>query len=245
VTKIWTPSQIKEAIQLQYIIFEELSSYKEKVELEEWEFPDFRDRCPLCEGSDCPKRIGYYDRGVTEESGEQYRIKIARYLCHRKGAQNSLHRTFSLLPYQLIPYFSHTIDLSVDIVNFWLEGNSILEVQDYAGILGVEEPLDISSSTLYRLKEIMEEAFDKAVIQGDYEGYLEGGLEGFLKVCKEFDYQLEDRELVGPLAISLDYYYRSGGYFLFGAPSQQRIKITSGERQRKNFFSDTQPRYPP
>jgi len=111
------------------------------------------------------------------------------------------------------------------------------EVQGYVGELGQEEFLDMGISTLYRLKEIVEEAFDKAVIQGDYEAEVEGALEGFIEGGKDFHYQLEGEELVGPLAISLDYYYRSGGYFLFGTPSPQRIKMTPWERQRKNFFS--------
>lgn len=234
-----------ETIQLQYFIAEDLSSYKEKVELGQWDFPDFRECCPLCEGSNCPKRIGYYDRGVVDESGEHYRINIARYLCREKGAIKALDRSFSLLPYQLIPYFSHTIETTIETISFWLEGNSLLDVQNYASSLGSEEYLEIGASTLYRLKEVVEEAFDRAVIQGDYKAEEEGGLEGFIECCRDFHYQLEAEQLVGPLAICVDYYHRTAGRFLFGSPSQQSIKTNHWEGPKKKFPPDTHPAYPP
>jgi len=239
------PLSKRETIQLQYIIAEDLSSYKEKLELGQWDFPAFKEYCPLCEGNNCPKRIGFYDRGVVDESGQHYRIKVVRYLCRRQGPIEPLQCTFSLLPYQLIPYFSHTIEITVETISFWLEGNSLLDVQDYASSLGLEVHLEIGTSTLYRLKEVVEEAFDKAVIQGDYKAELEGGLEGFIECCKDFHYPLEARQLVGPLAISVDYYHRTAGRFLFGSPSQQRTKTNHWEGQKKNFPPDTQPKYPP
>lgn len=237
------PSQNKESIQLLYIIFEDLSSYKEKVELRLWEFPRFKDCCPLCEGSNCPKRIGYYDRGVIDVSGNDYRIDNARYLCNRKGPKNPIQRTFSLLPHQLIPYLPYTVELTFKIISFWLEGHSIYEVLEYASSLGVEESLQLSASTLYVLKGVVGKAFDKVVMQGEYDIEAQEALEGFIDACKGFHSQLKGTDLVGPLAISIDYYCRSGGCFLFGTPSQGRIKITLSKR--KNFFSDTQPRYPP
>lgn len=239
------PLSKRETIQLQYFIAEDLSSYKEKVELGQWDFPDFKEYCPICEGSNCPKRIGYYDRGVVDESGQRYRINIARYLCRRKGPIEALQSSFSLLPYQLIPYLSHTIEITIEAVSFWLEGNSIKDVQDYASSLGLEVDLEIGTSTLYRLKEVVEEAFEKAVIQGDYKAEIEGGLEGFIECCKDFHYQLERREIAGPLAISVDYYHRTAGRFLFGSPSQQRTKTNQWEGQEKKFPPDTQPKYPP
>jgi hypothetical protein len=188
--------------------------------------------------------MGYYDRGVTDESGEHYRIDIARYLCRRKGSIKALHCTFSLLPYPLIPYFSHTIEITIEALSFWLEGNSLSDVLNYVCRLGQKEPLDMGVSTLYRLKGAVQEGFEKAMTQGDYKAEVEEGLEDFIERCKDFHCLMEDREFVGPSAISLDYYRRSEGHFLFGRPSQKRIKRDYWQ-QRKNFFSDTQPRYPP
>jgi hypothetical protein len=237
------PSQNKTPIQLLYIIFEDLSNYKEKVELGLWEFPSFKDCCPLCEGSNCPKRIGYYDRGVMDVSGNDFRIDNARYLCNRKGPKNPIHRTFSLLPHQLIPYLPYTVELTFKVISFWLEGHSIYDVLEYASSLGVDEPLELSTSTLYVLKAVVEKAFDKVVMQGEYEIEAEEALEGFIDVCKGFHRRLNGRDSVGPLAISIDYYCRSGGCFLFGTPSQGMVKISLS--RRIIFFSDTQPRYPP
>jgi hypothetical protein len=95
------------------------------------------------------------------------------------------------------------------------------------------------------LKGVVEKAFDKVVMQGEYDIEAEEALEGFIDACKGFHSQLEGRDLVGPLAIFIDYYCRSGGCFLFGTSSQERLKVAFLRRKRKNFFSDTQPRYPP
>lgn len=124
-----------------------------------------------------------------------------------------------------------------------MAGHSIYEVLDYASSLGVEEPLELSISTLYLLKGVVEDAFDKVVMQGDYEIEAEDALEGFIDICQGFHYKLKGRDLFGPLAISIDYYCRRVCHFLFGTPSQDRIKIIQSKRRR--FFSDTQPRYPP
>ncbi|MBW1854056.1 MAG: hypothetical protein JRJ00_05150 [Deltaproteobacteria bacterium] len=113
----------------------------------------------------------------------------------------------------------------------------------YASSLGVEESLELSASTLYVLKGVVEKAFDKVVMQGEYDIEAQEALEGFIDACKGFHSQLKGRDFVGPLAISIDYYCRSGGCFLFGTPSQGRVKITLSKRI--NFFLDTQPRYPP
>jgi hypothetical protein len=130
----------------------------------------------------------------------------------------------------------------VEAVSFWLEGNTILAVLDYVSTLGMKTPVMIEVSSLYRLKEVVKEAFDKATIQGDYQDEVEGGFEGFIQSCKAFNYHLEGRELSGPLAISVDFYHRSTGHFLFGTPSQLRIKMPP---MMKNYFSDTQSGYPP
>jgi len=186
--------------------------------------------------------MGYYDRSVKDESGYDYRIDNARYLCNRKGSKNPIHRTFSLLPHQLIPYLPYTVELTFKVIRFWLEGHSIYDVLEYASKLGVEDSLELSASTLNVLKGVLEKAFDNVVMQGEYDIEAEEALKGFIDACKGFHSQLKGKDLVGPLAISIDYYCRSGGLFLFGTPSQGEIKITL---KRIFFFLDTQPRYPP
>jgi hypothetical protein len=180
--------------------------------------------------------MGYYDRGVTDESGEDYRIDIARYLCRKKGPIQAHHCTFSLLPHPLIPYFSHTIELTLEAISFWVEGHSISEVQDFLCGFGQKEPLEMGISTLYRLREVVEDAFERTEEDGSFED--------FIGCCKDFHCLMEGNEFFGPSALSLDYYLRNEGRFLFGRPSQQRIQDNFW-RQRKYFSSDTQPRYPP
>ncbi len=187
--------------------------------------------------------MGYYDRGVIDASGYDDRLDIVRYLCNRKGPKNPIHHTFSLLPHQLIPYLPYTVELTFKVICFWLEGHSIYNVLEYASKLGVEDSLELSTSTLAVLKGVLEKAFDKVVMQGEYDIEAQEALEGFIDACKGFHSQLKGRDVVGPLAISIDYYCRSGGCFLFGTPSQGRVKITLSKRIF--FFSDTQPRYPP
>lgn len=61
--------------------------------------------CPICGKSECYRQITPYFRYAIElfpEFGKD-RIPIARFLCRNK------HRTFSLLPIQLIPYFQYTL----------------------------------------------------------------------------------------------------------------------------------------
>ena len=63
------------------------------------------DRCPICRNLQCYRKITPYRRYVIElfPEFEKEWISIARFICrkHRK--------TFSLLPFQLIPYFQYTV----------------------------------------------------------------------------------------------------------------------------------------
>ncbi|RKY24132.1 MAG: hypothetical protein DRP79_08210 [Planctomycetota bacterium] len=63
------------------------------------------DQCPLCGRSGCYKQISeYYRNAITLFPHKKDVVPVARFLCHKSG------RTFSLLPYQLIPYHQYTID---------------------------------------------------------------------------------------------------------------------------------------
>ncbi len=61
--------------------------------------------CPICNGTDCYRAITPYWRYAIELFPEfkKKQIPIARFLCRR------YHKTFSLLPIQLIPYFQYTV----------------------------------------------------------------------------------------------------------------------------------------
>lgn len=115
-------AKIKEAdfIQVQLALLITISAYAEKVKAGNYTFPDFRDCCPICHAEGCAVRIGYYHRNVFDLSNNNshendiIRIPVARYICRRKGKTG--HRTFSLLPDTLIPYYSITIDALIFII---------------------------------------------------------------------------------------------------------------------------------
>jgi len=82
-----------------------LSNYARSVKEKEWEFPSFRDCCPICFGKNCAKRNGFYTRVAIEKDGKEKDIPVARWECGRKGeVDDSADRTFSLLPHPLVPY---------------------------------------------------------------------------------------------------------------------------------------------
>ncbi|MEW6082212.1 MAG: DUF6431 domain-containing protein [Bacillota bacterium] len=63
--------------------------------------------CPCCGAGVRLERHGYYFRNVLTKAGE-YRVAIARYLCR------SCHRTVSLVPCFLLPYFQRTKEVILE-----------------------------------------------------------------------------------------------------------------------------------
>ena len=57
---------------------------------------------------------------------------------------------------------------------------------EYASKLGVEDSLELSASTLNVLKGVLEKAFDKVVMQGEYGIEAEEALEEFIDACNGF-----------------------------------------------------------
>jgi len=93
-------------IQINTFIKETLSEYYNKVNRATLEISflielniNFMLHCPICRAGGCPQFIGYYYRHVIDEEGNYYKdFPIGRYKCRSRG------KTFSLLPYQLVPY---------------------------------------------------------------------------------------------------------------------------------------------
>jgi hypothetical protein len=94
-------------IQVLYLnTFQSLWEYKESFLAGQIDFSShIGSACPLCGRLHCYRKIPPYWRYVIElfPTLRKERIPVARFLC-RKG-----QRTFSLLPFQLIPYFQYTI----------------------------------------------------------------------------------------------------------------------------------------
>lgn len=199
---------------------------------------DFTHRCPLCGARDCAQFIGYYYRGVIDEKGTYYKgYPIARYLCNRKGtALTARHRTFSLLPYQLVPYSKYSIPFILNALRkVYGEDSSVKELLDYLAGFGTQEYIDLSASTFYAFRAFILTAIDKMLAMGFYQevtAQLQTPSEGqrlriFLFFAEDFRCSKTDPEIRGPCALGYDYYMQDGGYmrnahFLFGTPSQFR-----------------------
>jgi hypothetical protein len=199
---------------------------------------DFTHRCPLCGGRDCAQFIGYYYREVIDERGTYYKsFPIARYVCNRKGtALTAKHRTFSLLPYQLVPYSKYSLPFILNALRkVYGEDRSVKELLDYLAGFGKQEYLDLSASTFYAFRAFILTAIDKILAMGFYPAItaqLQTPAQGqrirvFLFFADDFCCSKTDPEIRGPCALGYDYYLEDGGYmrnahFLFGTPSQFR-----------------------
>ena len=75
--------------------------------------------CPVCGGECGFREIDPYYREVRElwprRSGL---VPVARFQCRGKGVK---FPTFSLLPYQLVPYFKYTVESMVQVLLMWRE----------------------------------------------------------------------------------------------------------------------------
>lgn len=234
---------------IQIILYTEntLSEYYAKVKgkkqniVEILDLPyDFSDRCPVCGGRDCAKFLDYYLRGVVDENGTYYKsFPVARFLCNRKGSEQvTRHKTFSLLPYQLIPYTKYSLPFIIKVLKLrYIEDRSIYKLQEY--LAAVEEAnniyLDLSVSRIYWFKQLALECIDKILAAGYYK---EAGRElqqpsqqerikRFIEFTERFHCWKIKPYIRGPCALSYDYYMEGGGYFrnihfLFGTASQFR-----------------------
>lgn len=233
-------------MQIPIYITETLSEYYEKVKGRNYdifsilELPlDVYNNCPICGGADCAQFIEYYTRGVVDGNGRFYEdFPIARFLCSRKGTDIRIgHKTFSLLPFQLIPYRKYSIPFIVKTLESrYIEGGSIYEVLDDLAALGEENNLPTSGSQLSGFDKLLEEAIDKILASGYYPEFeeevfcnsnLKGQIKSFIEFSEEFECVKVDCSRKGPCALGYDFYLCGGGYYknarlLFGTPSQFR-----------------------
>jgi hypothetical protein len=233
-------------IQILIFIRERLAEYYQKVKGRSYDLVeildlglDLRNRCPLCGGVDCAIFIGYYPRAVIDENGTYFKeFPIARYLCQGKGTRGAEDdRTFSLLPYQLVPYTRYSIAFIIKSLRArYEEGLSISKLQDYLAGFGKDEILSISADQLLYFKQIVIEAVHKITATGHYQE-LEGEI--FLKstdrqivvalieFASRFECCKTDPGIRGPCGLGYDFYLNEGGFlhnapFLFGTPYQFR-----------------------
>lgn len=234
-------------IQVILFIEETLSDYYKKVKSKTCDLVSllnicfcFSHCCPLCKGKDCAIFIGYYEREVVDEKGTSYKyFPIARYKCRRKERKGKdTHITFSLLPYQLVPYSKYSIPFIITALEARHEkGLSIYKLQEYLDTV-CSDIISISAEHLIRFKHLINEALEKIMISSYYQYFKDnvlykdteqGYLKAFLKFSKTFESFKLKPSIRGPCALGYDFYITFGGYlnnayFLFGTPSQFRSK---------------------
>jgi hypothetical protein len=192
----------------------------------------------LCGASDCAQFIGYYFRGVIDEKGTYYKaFPIARYLCNRKGkAMNIKHRTFSLLPYQLVPYTKYSLPFILNSLRkVYGEDISVKGLLDYLAGFGLDEYIELSVGTFYAFRAFILTAIDKMMAMGFHKEIVaqlqtpseRQRIRIFLFFAEDFSCCKTGSEIRGPCALGYDYYIQDGGYmrnahFLFGTPAQFR-----------------------
>jgi hypothetical protein len=236
-------------IQIPIYIKETLSKYYQKVKGKSYDIADILDLeidihncCPICGGVGCVRFIGYYYRKMIDEKGTYYKkVPIARYICRGKGGQKIVgHKTFSLLPYQLVPYIRYSIPFIINSLETrYREDLSLSKLQDYLAQFGKDDILPISADQLLFIKNIAMEAVQKIMATGYYKEFEAQGfcsssdkelLIAFIGFAQNFECGKIDPSIRGPCGLHYDFYLNGGGFyhnahFLFGTASQFRKNI--------------------
>lgn len=205
-----------------------------------WAFPDFTACCPLCGGSHCAVRIGFYQRKQVIIGYELYEdFPIARWLCRRKGTRKPKHKTFSLLPYPLIPYHRYGLNVIVDTVSFHHHhGSSLVQTKDFISGQGVNNDIPLEDNQIHDLMNIFSQALLKLTTIAELKQQISQSrywnssdpIGTLLKFIKSYTSPLlTTRKLkasrVEQLALDFFYHFQTGDYFdrhfLFGTASQK------------------------
>lgn len=152
-----------------------------------------------------------------------------------KGSNRQVsHRTFSLLPYQLVPYTKYSIPFIIDTVKKrHIEGLSLYKLQDYLSSLGEGDILPINISRVFGFQALIMEAVEKIIASGYYQEFDKDNntqkefLKSFILFAEGFECVRNTPPIRGPCGLSYDFYLTGGSYFrnapfLFGTPSQSR-----------------------
>jgi hypothetical protein len=222
----------------------------------------FKQSCPICGAPDCARFIGCYQRGVIDEEGQYYEdFPVPRFLCQGKGTVKIVnHRTFSLLHYQLVPYWRYSIPFIIRVLNArHIEditlANLLNYIYDFTSRDQDEDDdeyyVELSFSRFFLFCQLIKNAIAKIMaIERANEYYTEliaqlqtpdqnQQIKAFLLFALQFScYKLPyPYPIRGPCALSYDFYLNGGSYFrnsyfLFGTPSQFRKLKATGNRQK-------------
>ncbi|ETR69705.1 MAG: hypothetical protein OMM_03757 [Candidatus Magnetoglobus multicellularis str. Araruama] len=198
-------------------------------------------KCLICGAYHCYKFLGFYFRPVFDEHGTFFKdFPIARFECLRKGSNLTVpHKTFSLLPYQLIPYCKYSIPFIFKILEMkYINNKSTMKIQEllskYEDANGY---IDLAQSTLFKFKNLIEATINKLLAFEYYPELIKNMLclktdneriTYFIKFALSFTCFKLSFKIRGPCTLGYDFFSIGGGHiknshFLFGTPSQFRF----------------------
>lgn len=215
-----------------------MATYMKSVEEKTWDFPDFQQSCPICGAKDCCVRIGFYYRKQVIIDYETFEnVPIARYLCRKKGTQKTEHRTFSLLPHQLIPYRKNGLNLAFETVAYQQKNNArYCQIKSFIGSKGKDDYLSIENKQIDDFQNIFAQAFKKIMKIDDLKQQIKNAdwyksnnhVANMIKFIENYNSPfLKGNKLSQVEILSLDFFsnIQTGRYFdrhfLFGANSQK------------------------
>jgi hypothetical protein len=222
--------QGSQAIQLPYFNkFETIWEYRESFLSDQIDFRSFIGaRCPICGAEDCYRAMRPYWRYAIElyPGFKKERIPIARFICRQR------RKTFSLLPFQLIPYFQYTVGA---VMGTLLLGMGCWQMGQ-RGFYGALEAVDPDSLVtpwlitcwlvvvvrgLRRGHAVLRQFYN---LDGIRTSNRTGAWEEVARYFRAFGLKPEERR--HPLLLDLVCRYsRRTSQFVFGTPSQYRRSV--------------------
>ena len=162
-------------------------------------------------------------------------------MCQRKGHEKSTHKTFSLLPFQLIPYHRHGLNVIVDTVNFHHHnGSSLVQTKDFISSNGVDADIPLENNHIYDFMNIFSQALLKLTSIAELKDQISQAsywdssdpINTVLQFISNYESRfLSTRQLhasnAEKLALDFLYHFQTADYrqrhFLFGTPSQKKL----------------------
>lgn len=185
-------------------------------------------------------RIGFYYRKKVIVKYKIYEnVPIARWLCQRKGTGKSQHKTFSLLPFPLIPYHRHGLNLIVATVNFHHHhGASLEQTKSFISSNGVDNDIPLENNHIHDFNNIFSQALLKlsaiAELKQQISQARDWDSSDPIGTMLQFINSYQSRFLATQqlqashaeqLALDFLYHFQTNDYFdrhfLFGSPSQK------------------------
>ena len=123
-----------------------------------WPYP-----CPLCGAEGCAKFLQFYTRATVYFGDTVYKnVPVGRFICRRlnPNVPPKTHRTFSLLPYPLVPYSPYALNTTIALATALAE-HADNAYQTSQTLATTYEHLNPDPTTLGRLKGRLLEALHK------------------------------------------------------------------------------------